>query len=119
MERARFIEHKGKKIFVLDCSNCKINQIHEIIDECALVVRTQPLKSVLTMTLAGGGKFDQETITRLKDLTTGNEPYVRKAAIVGITGLYKVVVLAVAAFSRREFHLFDTEEEAANYLVAD
>lgn len=119
MERARFIQHKGKEIFMLDCSDCKPADIHAIIDECARQVQARPPKSVRTMTIAGGGRFDNDVIGRLKELTKGNEPYVEKAALVGITGLYKVVVLAVAAFSRREFHLFDTVEEAKEYLAAD
>lgn len=119
MERARFIEHRGKQIYQLDCSNCKAAEIHQIIEECARQVQSQPPKSVMTMTIAGGGKFDQETITRLKELTKGNEPYVRKAAVVGITGLYKVVLMAVSTFSQRQFHLFDTVEEAKDFLVGE
>jgi len=117
MQRARFIDHKGKKIFVLDCSDCKPADVHEIIDECARVVRSQPPKSVLTMTIAGGGKFDNDIVGRLKDLTKGNEPYVKKAAVVGMSGLYKVVLMAVAMFSKREFHMFDTAEEAKDFLA--
>ena len=112
MERSRFIDHKGKQIFVLDCSGCTTDQIREIIKECGRVVQAQPEKSVLTMTIAGGGKFDNEIISELKELTKGNEPYVKKAAVVGMTGLYKVVLMAVSMFSNREFHLFDTAEEA-------
>jgi len=116
MERSRFIDHKGKRIFMLDCSGCKPADIHVIIDECARVVQSQPPKSVMTMTIAGGGKFDNEIITKLKELTKANEPYVKKAAVVGMTGLYKVVLTAVSMFSKREFHLFDTEEEAKDFL---
>ena len=117
MERSRFIEHKGKQIYVLDCSGCGTADIHEIIDECARVVQAQPEKSVLTMTIAGGGKFDNDIIAKLKVLTKGNEPYVKKAAVVGMAGLYKVVLMAVSMFSNREFHLFDTAEEAKDFLV--
>ncbi|PLY02262.1 MAG: hypothetical protein C0624_09000 [Desulfuromonas sp.] len=117
MERSRFIDHKGKKIYVIDCSNCKPADIHPLIDECARVVRSQPPKSVLTMTVAGGGKFDNDIVAKLKELTKGNEPYVKQAAVVGMSGLYKVVLMAVAMFSKREFHMFDTEEEAKDFLV--
>ena len=119
MERARFIQHQGKEIFQLDCSNCKPADIHLIIDECARVVRSRPPKSVRTLTIAGGGAFDQEVVGKLKELTKGNEPYVMKSAVVGITGLYKVVLLAVSAFSKREFHLFDSVDEARDFLAAD
>lgn len=118
-KRARFVDCDGREIFFLDCTNCKAADIHEMIDECARQVRSRPKSSVLTLTIVGGGKFDQETIGRLKELTAGNAPYVKKAAIVGMTGLYKVVLMAVATFSKREFHLFDTVEEARAYLLKD
>jgi len=117
VERSRFIPHKGKQSYMIDCSGCKPADIHPLIDECARMVRSQPPKSVLTMTIAGGGKFDNEIITKLKELTKGNEPYVKKAAVVGMSGLYKVVLMAVAMFSNREFHMFDTTEEAKDFLV--
>jgi len=117
MDKARFVQHKGKEIFILDCSGCKPAEVHQIIDECARQVRCRPPKSVRTLTIAGGGKFDNETITRLKELTKGNEPHVHRAALVGITGLYKVVVTAISMFSKREFHLFDTMEEALDFLA--
>jgi len=117
MERSRFIEHKGKKIYKIDCSDCKPADIHPLIDECARIVRAQPPKSVLTMTIAGGGKFDNDIVGKLKELTKGNDPYVKKAAVVGMSGLYKVVLMAVSMFSKREFHMFDTEEEAKDFLV--
>jgi len=62
-----------------------------------------------------GGKFDNEVISKLKELTKGNEPYVRKAAVVGMSRLYKVVLMAM--LSNREFHIFDTTEEAKDFLV--
>ena len=117
MERARFIEHRGKKIFLLDCTNASFEEVHAVADECARQVRIQPPNSVLTLTLAGGGKFGPETIHKLKELTKGNKPYVKASAVVGITGLYKVVISAVSLFSERRFHMFDDIEEAKNFLA--
>lgn len=117
MERSRFITHQGREIFVLDCSNCSAQMVHDIIDECAKQVRSRPEKSVRTLTIASGAKFDGETISKLKELTKGNEPYVEKAALVGISGLYKVLVTAVMMFSKREFNLFDEKQDALDFLA--
>lgn len=119
MERSKFIQYKGRELYVLDCSNCKPEEIVDIIDECARQVRSRPEQSVRTLTIAGGGKFDNNVLQKLKELTQGNAPYVEKAALVGITGLYKVVVNTIKMFSKREFHLFDTVDEAKDFLVAD
>ena len=119
MDRARFVVHKGKKIYLIDCSDCLPAEINAVVEECARVVQSQPPKSVLTLTVANGGRFDLETITRLKDLASANEPFVRKSAVVGATGLQHVVLATVSKFSKREFRLFDDLEQAKDYLVAD
>ncbi|PLY02705.1 MAG: hypothetical protein C0623_03495 [Desulfuromonas sp.] len=119
MERSRYIQHKGREIYMLDCSDCKPQDISDIIDECARQVRSRPEGSVRTLTIAGGGKFDNNVLQKLKELTQGNAPYVDRAAVVGITGLYKVVMNTVKLFSKRQFHLFDTVEEAKDFLASE
>ena len=118
MERVRFVEHKGKMILVVDCGNCLPAEMQEVIDECGRVVQSQPEKSVLTLTIAGGGRFDLETVNKLKKLTKENEPYVIKAALVGVTNLQHVVLMTVSHFTGREFHLFDDVESAMDFLAA-
>lgn len=119
MERSSFIQHKGREIYMLDCSDCESGDIVSILDECARQVRSRPEKSVRTLTVAGGGKFDNDVIHKLKELTQGNEPYVEKAAVVGITGLYKVIMNAIKMFSKREFHLFDDVDAAKDFLASE
>ena len=117
MDNSKFIFHKGKEIFILDCTDCGPEMVHNIIDECAKQVQSRPEKSVRTLTIATNAKFDGDTINKLKDLTKGNAPYVETAACVGITGLYKVLITAVTMFSKREFHMFDKKEEALDFLA--
>ena len=117
MEHAKFIQHAGKEVFVLDFTDKKPAAALELIEECARQVRTRPEASVRTLTLVSGGTFSQEVLSGLKDLTKGNAPYVNKAALVGITGLYKVALQAVSMFSKRQFHMFDCKNEALNFLV--
>lgn len=118
MDRAGYVEHRGKRIFKMDCTAASLEEMNTVIEECIKQVRSQPEKSVLTLTIAGGTSFSSDTVSRLKELARDNTPYVRAGAIVGITGLYKVVFSAVAMFSKRRFYLFDTVEEAMDFLVA-
>lgn len=117
MERAQFVEHKGKQIFRMDCRDATLDEMNKVIEECILQVRSKPEKSVLTLTVAGGSSFSGETISRLKELARDNTPYVKAGAIVGVTGLYKVVFNAVSIFSKRRFYLFDTIDEAMDFLA--
>lgn len=118
MKRAEHVVHKSKRIFIMDCTNASLQEMNTVIDDCIRQVRSQPEKSVLTLTIAGNTAFSGETIAKLKELARDNTPYVKAGAVVGITGLYKVVFNAVAMFSKRRFYLFDTAEEALDFLAA-
>lgn len=117
MDRAQFIEYKGVRILQIDFSKCSIEEIHKVIASAKPLIRSQPEKSVLTLTYTDGGKFDSEVIGSLKEFTKGNEPYVKAAAVVGIKGLQRVVLDAITLFSKREFGAFDDMEKAKDYLV--
>ena len=117
MDRAKFVEHKGKQIFVMDCRDATLDEMNAVIEECILQVRKQPEKSVFTLTISGGSAFSGETISKLKEVARDNTPYVKAGAIVGVKGLYKVVFNAVAMFSKRRFYLFDTVDEAMDFLA--
>ena len=117
MDRAKFAEHKGQRIFSMDCTDASLEEMNQIIEACANEVRNKPENSVFTMIVAGGSAFSGETISRLKELARDNAPYVKASAIVGVTGLYKVVFNAVSLFSKRRFYLFDTPEEAMDFLA--
>ena len=118
MDRAKFVTHRGVQIFTMDCREASLQEMDQVIEECIRQVRRQPEKSALTLTIAGGSAFSGETISRLKELARDNTPYVKAGAIVGVTGLYKVVFNAVSMFSKRRFYLFDTPAEAMDFLAA-
>lgn len=117
MERSRFISHKGREIYLLDFSHCTLSEIGNVIDTAERDIQSQPPKSVMTLTHATGGKFDTPMMMKLKNLTKGNEPYVKVAAVVGVTGLQNVVMNAVAMFTKRRFYMFDDLEEAKDFLA--
>jgi len=117
MERAKFVEHKGRQLYIMDCSNATVEEMDQVIEACERDVRSQPEKSVFTLIVSGGSSFSGETISRLKELARDNTPYVKASAIVGVTGLHKVVLNAVAMFSKRRFYIFDTLDEAMDFLA--
>ncbi len=119
MNHAGFTREFEKEIFVLNFCYDSIDEAVPLIEECAEQVRKRPENSVLTLTIVSKGNFNSELVDHLKVLTKGNAPYVRKAAVVGIAGLYKVVISAISIFSKRDFKLFDNKEDAVKYLIQD
>ena len=118
MERIRFISHGSDRILELDFSNLIPEELEGIVEEAKKVIHAEPEGSVLTMTKVDGARFNNATVSLLKNFAKENEPFVRRAAIVGLEGLQKFVLDAVSKFSRREFYVCDTVEEAKERLTA-
>ena len=52
------------------------------------VLSLEPLNSVLTLNDVTGAKFDQESVAALKSMVAANAPYVKRGAVIGISGLH-------------------------------
>jgi hypothetical protein len=117
MERVKFIIHKWRQILLLDGSHCSIDEAIKTIDEAKEVIRSQPKSSLLIVTDVTGAKYDLELIEKLKKFTSGNKPYVKASAIVGLDGLQKVAYNAVTLFSKRTIPVFADIEKAKDWLI--
>ncbi len=118
MERTRFIEHHGKRILLLDYSGIRdpAEALREIAASRAVVAR-QPHGSVLTLTHVQGARYNTEVVQALKELATHNQPFVRAAAVVGLSGLQRAVYRTIQLFTRRALQPFDDLEAAKDWLV--
>lgn len=118
MERTRFIEHRGRKILLLDYSGLRdpSETLREIAKSKELVAR-QPPDSLLTLTYVRDARYDSSVIQALKDLAAHNKPYVKAAAVVGMSGIHRAVYSTLILFTRRNIKAFDEMEEAKDWLV--
>ena len=117
MDRVAFFTHLGKEILLLDFSRLKANEALALIDPAKAVISKKPPHSVLTLTDVTEMSFNEELSQRFKDFTTHNRPYVRAAAVVGVTGLKRIIYNAVIIFSRRHIATFDDREAAKKWLA--
>jgi len=117
MERVSFIEYKGKKFLYMDVSNLDAREMLENIANAKKIIRSQPEKSVFVLTDVTGMRFDSEVTTAMKEYVAGNKPYVVASAVVGVTGLKMIVVNSIMKFAGRKLVLFDTIEQAKDWLV--
>lgn len=115
---AEVIEVDGVRILHLNFTNARLEDADRLIAECAALVRTQPLKSALTLTDVTGAMFDNKVAGQMKVYAQGNQPYVRAGVIIGVTGIKKAVYRAVILFTGRDIKLFDTIEEGKRHLVS-
>jgi hypothetical protein len=54
----------------------------------------------------------------LKEWVAGNEPYIEKAAVLGVTGIKKLLYRLVTG-GKQHIRLFDDERSALAWLLAD
>lgn len=116
-ERVKFIEHQRKEILLLDFSDSNPDEVLKIIEHAKQVIRKKPEQSVLTLTDVTNARFNEKVGEGMKEFTVHNKPYVRAGAVVGVTGLKKIIFRAVMAFSQRKLEAFDDREEAKLWLV--
>jgi hypothetical protein len=118
MDRLQFITHKGKKILLEDFTNLPPGAEYiDLLKKAQALIATQPPKSVLALFDTSGGSFNNENLNAMKEFTRANTPYIKAAAVVGITGLLKIALSGVAKFSGRDFITFNTRAEALDWLA--
>jgi hypothetical protein len=113
------ISFKGKQIFLLDLSSLTLKDREEFkkhIAHAGKVVQGQPLKSVLIITDTTNTKFDTDFVETLKEYAKHNNPYIKASALVGLTGLQKIIYFAVKTFTGRDFYIAKDLTDAQEWL---
>ena len=118
MERIQFIEHKGKQIIYFDLTDSKDPQ--ESIKHGRQVrelILSQPPKSVLLLTNVVGAHYNPEASDFMKQFSSDISPHVKASAMVGVTGIRRIILSALTRVSGRPITVFDTVEQAKDWLA--
>ena len=118
MERTRFIEHEGTRILLQDYSG--IRDPEDALAEIRLsrdVVARQPHNSLRILTDVREARYNAAVLQALKEMAAHNAPFVRASALVGVGGLHRIAYQAVILFSKRNIRIFDTRDEALDWLA--
>ncbi|MGA6981702.1 MAG: hypothetical protein WCC95_04125 [Candidatus Sulfotelmatobacter sp.] len=123
MDRTQFITHKGKRVLLIDLSNCSASEIESIFRKLPDIVAVNPRASMLILSDFTGASFDAEAIRVMKETAVFNKAYVRKSAWVRNTKVRAAssekIAEQVGGFSRREFPGFDSRADALLWLTKD
>ena len=117
MERIKFVSHKGKQILAVDISDCNVDEVLQIIDESGKIITQQPPHSLLVVSTVKNAQFNRAVVSRMKTFLNENRPYILKSAVVGVSGLQRVVYLSVTKITGRNIPAFDDIEQAKDWLV--
>jgi hypothetical protein len=118
-DRVKFITHQNREILLLDFSNTQPQEVLQAIDDAKRLISTRPEHSVLTLTNVTNARFNEAVGDGLKAFTAHNKPYVKAGAVVGVTGLKRIIFNAVVTFSRRNLETFDDVEQAKHWLASN
>jgi hypothetical protein len=116
-DRIRFITHHGKQMLLVDLSHGSAAEVEKVYRELPEFVITRPLSSVLILSDFTGASLDEEAVRVMKETAVFDKPYVKKSALVGIEDLPREFYENLKSFSRREFPVFKTRDEALAWLV--
>ena len=119
MDRVRFITHHGKQVLFADYTGCTRQTLLDILKERARIVMAQPKGSVLTLVDVTGVETSKEVNDEVKKVAVRERDRVKRAAVVGIESVPKVLFESLKTFAAREYRTFATREEALDWLVAD
>jgi hypothetical protein len=116
-ERIRFVEREGKRILVVDLSECTAREAEETTRRVPDIVTAEPRGSLLILTDFKGSSFDSAALRAIKETAVFDKPFVKKSALVGTLSLPREFHDEMKEFSRRDFAIFGTREEAMQWLV--
>ena len=122
--KSHWITYQDKSILYCDYSNYgqpDFDQLKAELDEVVALLVQQPKDSVLAITDIRGSTASREAVALFKEAGIETVDHIHKQAVVGVTGLKKILYDAVIRISRQPAKPFgDLElEEAKQWLVAD
>jgi hypothetical protein len=120
MKEISSFNYKGKEIFLMDVSHFRLHERTEfknIVDQTKKVIQGQPLKSVLIITDITDTNFDTDIVATFKEYAKHNNPYIKASALVGLSGMQKVIFYAVKTFTGRDFYIAKDFSDAQEWLI--
>jgi hypothetical protein len=117
--RARWIERSGKQIYVIDYVNLHTrDDVIALIWRSARTIQAEPKGSVRVLMLAGDTYIDQTVAGALREAGLQNTPYLKGVAVVGLTGVLKIIHRTMALLMRQTIPTFDSESDALDWLAS-
>ncbi len=120
---AQFIQHKGKEIYFVDYTHIKTNEefLNVIKGTNAFreETRSQGKKDLLVLIDITGSYAYGQVLDELKKSGRITKDMSKKEAIVGISGSQKILLQIAQTFTRMQLKVFNSTDEAKDWLVND
>jgi len=118
--KSRWIEHNGKRILVQDFANLFYNA-EALKNELAGVqgiVMNEPENSVLVLSDFTNTEISGELMGILNQSSKATKPYVRKTAVVGVSGIKRTFGDLLSRITGQQLVYFTNEADAIEWLAS-
>jgi hypothetical protein len=119
---AQFIEYKGQAIYYVDYSNIKTNdEFMSVIKQSNSFrekIKSEGRKNLLMLVDVSGSFVYGDVLSEIKKAGKITKEMTLKEAVVGISGGKKILLKIVQSFTNMNLKVFDTLEEAKDWLVS-
>ena len=111
--------HNGTRYFYADYSNFgrNIDALRVEVNAADAEIEQIPGETGLVLVDIRNTVTSADVVGLFKVSTARTKGHVLRTAVVGVKGVQKVLANAVAYFSKETLHLFDSTEDAADWLV--
>ncbi len=110
--------HNGRRIVEIDFDGCKPGAYAPVVAQAMKLISASPHGSVLAMTRFDNVRFDPATVLEMQRFASAAQPFLKANALVGITGMKKVVFAGVKPLYRVPVELFDDPAVAKDWLAS-
>jgi hypothetical protein len=117
MERVRTINFKGRRIVVVDMTDCVGEEYAQVLEDGAAFIRREPLGSALLATVVTRGRFGRGAADRVRAYSAAIRPHLRAGAVVGLSALQRVLFTSVRPFLHSTVKDFASLDGALDWLV--
>jgi hypothetical protein len=114
-----WIDHKGKKILYINYAGLSREEELAQIEKATQMLVETNIRDNLTLSDLRGALVDQDFMESSKDHGQISRNYTKKAAVLGVEGVRKILLKAVNTFSGNPREPFSTKEEAMDWLAKD
>jgi hypothetical protein len=119
---AQFIEYKGNSIYYVDYSNIKTNEEFMTVikqsNSFREKIKSEGKKDLLMLVDISGSFVYGDVLTEIKKAGKITKEMTLKEAVVGISGGKKILLRIVQSFTNMNLKVFDTIDEAKDWLVS-
>ena len=116
-ERIKWINYKGKEILLDDYTNLQGDYV-EIIEALTNHLINSGKKEILLLIDLNNSYTNKAVVNAFTEAGKRVRPVVKRTAVLGITGVKKVLLNVVNKLSSIDANPFSTEEDAKEWLIS-